>query len=288
MLRKILVVLEMIKFQHTVFALPFAAVGAAYAAEGLPTAGQCFWILLAMVGGRSAAMTFNRMADARFDAANPRTAARALPRGLVSFRFATGFLIASLALFFLSAGMLNRLVLALSPAAAAVILGYSIMKRITPLSHFALGLSLAMAPVGAWLAIRPEPAAFPLLLGAAVFFWVAGFDIIYACEDVEFDRRTGLRSIPAAVGVPASLRIAMACHGTALALLAAPTIFLGLGGWYLAAVALIAPLLAYEHALVRPDDLRRVNQAFFHVNAAVGLTLAGGAILELWRRTGPG
>jgi 4-hydroxybenzoate polyprenyltransferase len=272
--------LEMIKFQHTIFALPFAAVGAACAARGWPALEKCLWILGAMVGARSAAMTFNRIADARYDAANPRTSARAIPRGLVSTRFAAGVLLASLALFVLSAAMLNRTVLLLSPVAAAVILGYSFTKRFTALSHFVLGLSLALAPIGAWLAINPTLHGLPLLIGAGVLFWVAGFDILYACEDVAFDRTAGLKSIPAAIGIPGALRAARVCHAAALAAFGAP-ILLGVSGWYANAVGAVALLLLYEHSIVRPDDLRRVNRAFFHVNAIVSVTLAAGAIAEV-------
>jgi 4-hydroxybenzoate polyprenyltransferase len=282
MIRRFFTVLEMIKFQHTIFALPFAVVGAAYAAQGWPRLSTCLWILGAMVGARSAAMTLNRIADARFDAANPRTAQRAIPRGLVSIRFAAGFLVASLALFFVSAAMLNTPVLLLSPVAAIVILGYSYTKRFTPLSHFALGLSLALAPIGAWLAVRPEFHAFPLMLGAGVLFWVAGFDILYACEDAAFDRGAGLKSVPAAFGIQGALRAARACHAAALAAFAAP-LALGLRGWYATAAAAVALLLLYEHSLVRADDLRRANRAFFHVNAIISVVLAAGAIAELAR-----
>ncbi|HZN62338.1 MAG TPA: UbiA-like polyprenyltransferase [Planctomycetota bacterium] len=274
--------LEMIKFQHTIFALPFAVVGAATAAKGWPPLSACLWILGAMVGARSAAMTFNRIVDARFDAANPRTSGRAIPKGLVSMQSAAGFLVVSLALFFASAAMLNRTVLLLSPVAAVVILGYSFTKRFTPLSHFVLGLSLALAPIGAWLAVDPTLHAFPLLLGAGVLFWVAGFDILYACEDAEFDRTKGLKSIPAAVGIPAALKIARWGHAAALAAFGAP-ILLGMRGWYAGAVAGVALLLLYEHSLVRPDDLRKANRAFFHVNAVISVALAAGALAELAR-----
>ncbi len=283
MLRQVLVVLEMIKIQHTVFALPFAAVGAAYAAGGWPTWRQCLLLLGCMVGARSAAMAFNRIVDARHDAANPRTAGRAIPRGLVSIRFAWGFTAASVALFAGCAALLNGLVLALVPVALAVTFGYSLTKRFTPLCHVVLGLSLAIAPVGAWLALRPELAPFPLLLAGAVTAWVAGFDVLYACEDADFDRRAGLKSIPAALGIPGALAAAKAFHVVAVLFLAAPVAWLGLGGWYAGAVAAIVVLLAWEHALVRPDDLRRVNRAFFHVNAVVAFTLMAGALLELAR-----
>ena len=274
--------LEMIKFQHTLFALPFAIVGAAFAARGWPPLADCLWILGAMVGARSAAMTFNRIADARFDAANPRTAGRAIPRGLVSMKFAAGFLAVSLALFFLSAWMLNRTVFLLSPLAAIVILGYSLTKRFTELCHFVLGLSLALAPIGAWLAVSEQVTALPLLLGAGVLFWVAGFDILYACEDAEFDRSAGLMSVPATLGIRNALWVARGCHVVALLAFAAP-IVLGLQGWYAGAVAAVAALLVYEHAIVKADDLRRANRAFFHVNAIISVALAAGAIAEIAR-----
>ncbi|HKS16361.1 MAG TPA: UbiA-like polyprenyltransferase [Planctomycetota bacterium] len=283
MFRRLLTVLEMIKFQHTVFALPFAVVGAAYGAMGWPPPATCLWILGAMVGARSAAMTFNRIVDARFDAANPRTAGRAIPKGLVSMKFAIGFLVASLALFFASAAMLNQTVLLLSPVAAVIILGYSFTKRFTPLSHFVLGLSLALAPVGAWLAVNPlHPtlAWFPVFLGAGVLFWVAGFDILYACEDAAFDRSAGLKSVPAAIGIPRALWVARACHAAALTAFAAPLLF-GMMGWYALAVLVVSLLLVYEHTLVKADDLRRTNRAFFHVNAIISFTLAAGALVDL-------
>jgi 4-hydroxybenzoate polyprenyltransferase len=277
---RILTVLEMIKFQHTIFALPFAVVGAALAARGWPDPLVCLWILACMVTARTAAMTFNRMVDARFDASNPRTAGRAIPRGLISMGFARGFLLVSLALFFASAAMLNLTVLLLSPLAAFVVLGYSMTKRFTPLCHFVLGLSLAMAPVGAWLAVSPAFDPLPFLIAAGVLFWVAGFDILYACEDADFDRSAGLKSVPAALGVPRALVVARVCHAVAIAAFAAP-ILLGLRGWYAFAVAAVAVLLVYEHAIVRADDLRRANRAFFHVNAVVSAVLAAGAIAEL-------
>jgi 4-hydroxybenzoate polyprenyltransferase len=273
----------MIKVQHTLFALPFAAVGAFYAARGVPTAASLCWITVAMVTARTAAMVFNRIADARFDAANPRTAGRAIPKGLVSVPFAWGVLLVSIALFVFSAAMLNRVTLLLSPVALLVTLGYSYTKRFTALCHLVLGLGLAMAPIGAWLAVRPELDAFPLLIGAAVLFWVAGFDILYACQDVDFDRRAGLRSVPAAVGVKRALRIAKVCHALTVVALALVLPACGIGGWYVAGLVAITMLLAYEHALVREDDLARVNRAFFHVNTIVSVVLATTALLELLR-----
>jgi 4-hydroxybenzoate polyprenyltransferase len=282
MFRRVATVLEMIKIQHTVFALPFAVVGAVYAKQGVPTAAQCAWLLLAMVAARSAAMAFNRAVDARFDAANPRTRIRAIPQGRLTPAFAYAFTAAMAALFVLAAFMLNPLCGALSPVALAITLGYSYTKRFTPLCHFVLGLGLALAPAGAWLGVRPELHPFPLLIAGAVLFWVAGFDMIYACEDFEFDRRTGLRSMPAWIGIGPTLALARACHAATLALLATAVVVHGLGGWFVAGVAVIALLLAYEHALVSPNDLRRVNQAFFHANAAVSVTLGTAALLDLF------
>jgi 4-hydroxybenzoate polyprenyltransferase len=287
MLEKLRRTLDMIKVQHSVFALPWAFVSAFYAAGGLPTGAQMFWILVAMVSARSAAMAFNRIADLRFDAENPRTKDRALPSGRLTVGFAWGFTLAMIALFFLSAAMLNPLCLKLAPVALAVTMGYSYTKRFTAFCHGFLGLSLAIAPIGAWLAVRPDGADHPLpyLLGAAVLFWIAGADILYACEDVEFDRRKGLRSVPAALGLRGAMIVSALCHGVAVAALAAAGRAGGLGPWYYAAVAAIALLLIYEHAIVSPTDLRRVNRAFFHVNAVVsGVILAGGILDLLTRR----
>lgn len=269
----------MIKFQHSLFALPWAFAGAVYAARGIPTGSQILWILAAMVSARTAAMTFNRIADADLDAENPRTKDRAIPRGLVTPTFAAFLTGAMVGLFGASAAMLNGLCLALVPVALVVLFGYSYTKRFTPLCHWALGLSLAMAPVGAWLAIDPRWAPLPLLLGAAVVFWIAGADILYACEDVEFDRRRGLKSIPAWLGVRGAFAVARGSHAvTIMALVAAGAVArLGIAWWI--GVAAIAALLAYEHAIVKPDDLRRVNRAFFHVNAAAGFVVLGMALL---------
>lgn len=276
--------LEAIKFQHTVFALPFAAAGACAAAGGLPSGWQVLWITVAMVSARTAAMLFNRIVDARHDADNPRTRDRAIPAGRVGLPMAKAWTAGAAAVFLLSAAMLNGVVLALAPVALAVTLGYSLLKRVTPLTHLVLGLSLAMAPVGAWLAVSPVLAPFPLLLAAGVLFWVAGFDILYACQDVDFDRKAGLHSIPAALGVPGALRVAKIFHALSVVALAAVVPAAGAGGWYVAGVAAIALLLSYEHALVRPDDLRRVNQAFFHVNAAVSLTLGAATLADVFTR----
>jgi len=269
----------MIKFQHSLFALPWAGVGALYAAGGLPTGRQVLWILVAMVSARSAAMAFNRIADAKFDRENPRTKDRILPSGTWAFT------IAMIALFILSAAMLNRLCLTLTPVALLVVLGYSYTKRFTALCHFVLGLSLGMAPIGAWLGIRPEWNPLPFLLGGAVLFWIAGADIVYACEDVEFDRRVGLRSVPAALGVRGALRISLFCHILTLGALIAVGLVAHLGILFYAGLGAIALLLLYEHAIVKPDDLRRVNTAFFHLNAAISIAVFVICVADLMARS---
>ena len=262
---------RMIRFSHSVFALPFALTSVALAArEGTLTARQVVWIVVAMVSARSAAMGFNRLADHWIDARNPRTATRELPRGVLSRREAWGFFWVSVAVFVLAAAQLSTLCLVLSPVALAIVLGYSYTKRFTAASQLVLGLSLAVAPVGAWLAIRGRFEAVPLVLALAVVLWVAGFDTIYACQDVDFDRREGLRSIPASLGVRRALLIARALHALAVLVLLGLYGLVPLHGLYLAGVAAVAALLAYEHALVRPDDLSRVMEAF-NLNGWVSL-----------------
>ena len=264
-------VLETIKFQHTIFALPFALTGMILAARGWPPVRIFGWVVVAMVGARSAAMTFNRIVDRRIDAANPRTAGRALPAGRLSLRFAWGFTLVSVALFVLAAGMLNRLCLALSPVALAVILGYSFTKRFTAASHLALGLALGIAPMAGWLAVRGSFAPAPFLLTAAVVAWTAGFDILYACQDIEFDRSVGLYSIPARLGVGRALKVSAGLHLITVLALAALVPVADLGWVYRLGIVLIAGLLLYEHSLVSPRDLSRLNAAFFRVNAAVSI-----------------
>jgi 4-hydroxybenzoate polyprenyltransferase len=280
--------LAMIKFQHTLFALPFAFTGAALAAGGLPTARQIGWIIGAMVGARSAAMVWNRIADLRFDRLNPRTASRPLVTGELGLPFAWGFLVASVALFYASAAMLNRLSLLLATPALALILFYSHAKRFTWTTHLFLGASLGLAPLGAWVAVRGTIETAPLLLGTllgtAVALWVAGFDIIYSCQDVEFDRREGLHSVPVRFGVGAALRISSLLHVGTIALLMALPFLLPLGTAYLSGVIGMAALLWYEHRLVRPDDLSRVNQAFFTVNGCVSFLILLTTALDLLLR----
>jgi 4-hydroxybenzoate polyprenyltransferase len=271
----------MIKFQHTVFALPFALTGAILAAGGRPPWRTIGWIFGAMVGARSAAMVWNRIADLEFDRRNPRTAARPLVTGELGLPFAWLFLAASLALFYVGAAMLNDLALLLATPAAVIILGYSYAKRFTWATHLALGFSLAIAPIGAWVAVTGGLGAAPLVLGAAVAAWVAGFDVLYSCQDVDFDRRAGLHSVPARFGVPAALAIARALHALTVVLLLAMPLVTPLGGPWLAGVALVAVLLAWEHRLVRADDLSRINQAFFTVNGVVGFVVLAAAVADL-------
>ncbi|MGI8786104.1 MAG: UbiA-like polyprenyltransferase [Acidobacteriota bacterium] len=265
--------LEMIKFEHTVFALPFALLGAFLAARGAPPTRVLFWIAVAMLGARSAAMAFNRWADRSFDAENPRTSGRALPRRLVSAGFVLGFTVFFAAVFFLAAWQLNWLTLALAPLALVIVLAYSYTKRFTAMSHFFLGLALAVAPVGGWIAVRGEVSLEPWLLALCVLLWVSGFDLIYACQDVEFDRGRGLYSIPARFGVGATLGLSIGLHAAMVALLLILHHLLGLGVLSLAGIAVVAALLIYEHALVRPDDLSRVNAAFFMVNGIISVIL---------------
>ena len=286
-LRNLRTTLEMIKIEHTLFALPFAFLGAVLAAGGLPTWRQALWVTLAMVGARSCAMAFNRIVDRDFDAANPRTRARAIPAGLLSVSFAWAFTLAAAALFFLASAMLNRLALALAPVALASVLAYSYTKRFTALSHVVLGWCLAIAPTGAWVAVRgtiDSPA--PLLLSLVVLLWTAGFDVLYACQDYDFDRAAGLRSIPARVGVARALWVSRALHACAFVALVALYFYTSLGALALAGVVSTGALLVYQHSLVRADDLRRLDAAFFTTNAFVSVillaTFGGAVFLKLW------
>ena len=264
----------MIKIEHTLFALPFAFLGALLAANGLPTLRQVLWIIVAMVGARSAAMAFNRIADRNIDARNPRTATRAIPAGLLSVGFVWAFTIISAAVFLIAAAMLNRLTLLLAPVALASVLLYSFTKRWTQFSHIVLGWCLAIAPTGAWIAVRGEfGSPVPLLLSLVVLLWTAGFDILYACQDYDFDRREGLRSIPARVGISRALWIARALHAAAFLALVSLYVLTGLGPLAFAGVIATGALLVYQHRLVRADDLGRLNAAFFTTNAFVSVIL---------------
>ncbi|MGH9414767.1 MAG: UbiA-like polyprenyltransferase [Terriglobales bacterium] len=275
--------LEMIKFEHSVFALPFALLGALLAARGWPPWSVLGWIVVAMVGARSAAMTFNRIVDRHLDAANPRTRQRALAAGTLSLAFAWSFLAVSAALFFVAAWQLNPLCLKLSPLALGWVLFYSYTKRFTWLSHWVLGLGLGIAPAAAWIAVRGSLAPRILLLSGAVALWVAGFDLLYACQDVDFDRQhPGLRSVPKAAGVAASLRLAQLCHVLMLGLLVWLLVSSGLGSLAWLGLIVVAVLLLWEHSLLAPNDLSRMNAAFFTVNGYIGILLLvfwGAAIL---------
>jgi 4-hydroxybenzoate polyprenyltransferase len=282
-LRSLRTVLEMIKFEHTLFALPFALLGMVLAAGGWPAAGTLLWIVVAMVAARSAAMAFNRLADREIDAANPRTRGRALPAGLVTPAWVAGFVAGCCALLMVAAWRLNPLALALSPLAVVVLLGYSFTKRFTWASHLVLGLALAGAPLGAWVAVRGELAArTPFLLAAAVLLWVAGFDMLYALQDREFDRQRGLLSVPARFGVEGALGASALAHLAMLILLArlpaaygADTGGVGpaLGALYWVAWAGCVALVTYQHWVVRPRDLSRLDAAFFTANGALSVWL---------------
>lgn len=282
MWRRVAVWLEMIKFEHTIFALPFALMAVVTAGEGWPGWGPLGWVLLAMVGARSSAMTMNRILDLRYDAANPRTAARALPAGVISVGQAWLFALATAAALVLAAGMLNRLALWLSPLALLVIWGYSYTKRFTQLSHLVLGLALGVAPSAAWIALTGTLAWPPVVLSAAVLCWTAGFDIIYACQDVEFDRRVGLFSMPARLGVARALQVSTGLHALACVLFAGFGYLAGLGWGYGVAVLLTGGLLTAQHRMVRPDDLRRVNAAFFTANGMVSLVMLAGTLVDIF------
>ena len=283
LLRDIHVTLEMIKIEHTLFALPFAFLGAVLAANGLPSARQILWITVAMVGARSTAMAFNRIADREYDALNPRTSSRALPAGLLSVGFVGAFTVISAALFFVAAAMLNRLTLILAPVALASVLLYSFSKRWTVLSHLLLGWCLAIAPTGAWIAVRGSlDSPIPLLLSLVVLLWTAGFDVLYACQDFDFDMEAGLHSIPRRFGIARALWIARFFHLAAFAALLALYSITQLGMLALLGVVATAVLLTYQHRLVRAGDLSKLNAAFFTTNAFVSVILLvtfGGAAL---------
>jgi len=259
----------MIKWEHSIFALPFALCGAMLAAGGFPSARQVLWIVVAMVAARSAAMAFNRWADAAIDASNPRTSARALPAGHLSPAFVVTFVVASSAVFLLAASQLNRLALELSPIALAVVLLYSYTKRVTRWSHLVLGFALGIAPSAAWIAVRGSLDPRILLLTAAVTFWVAGFDVLYACQDYDFDRQEGLHSVPRYFGIGGALWIARAFHVVMIGLLIAVLMAFAAGKVAACGVALVIVLLIYEHSLVRPHDLSKLNAAFFTMNGVI-------------------
>jgi len=271
----------MIKWEHSVFALPFALCGAMLAAGGWPSFHQLLWIVIAMVAARSAAMSFNRLADASIDAANPRTQTRALPAGILTHGFVRSFVLFSAALFLLAAWELNRLAFLLSPVALAVLLLYSYTKRFTRWSHVVLGFALGIAPAAAWIAVRGSLDGRILLLTAAVTFWVAGFDVLYACQDLDFDRSAGLHSIPRYCGVGRSLWIARLFHALMLALLLLLVWAFALGAIAITGVGAVLLLIAYEHSLVSKDDLSKLNAAFFAMNGVISVVFFVFVALDL-------
>ncbi len=279
--RKLAILLEMIKFQHTVFALPFALMGAFLAARGLPSLRVFFWVLLAMVGARTCAMTFNRIADHRFDAANPRTAGRALPAGQVSLKESWLLVGASGALFFVACAMLNTTALLIAPFALGLTLVYSLTKRFTWLCHVVLGLALACSPLGGWVAVADGVSGYPWVLSVGVLLWVAGFDCIYACLDADFDREAGLHSMPSIFGRTASFRIAVFFHLLAFVLFTLTGVQMGLNLWYYAGIAVTGAALFYQHLIVNPRDLSRIRMSFFSMNGLISLTLFVATCLSL-------
>jgi 4-hydroxybenzoate polyprenyltransferase len=283
LLHNIRLLLDLVKFEHTIFAMPFALISVLLASRGRPGSFSSYlltWIVLAMVGARSAAMAFNRLADAEIDRKNPRTASRHLPAGLLARRQVWLFFFASVALFEYAAWKLNRLCFALSPIALASILGYSYTKRFTSLCHLFLGFAIGIAPIGAWLAIRGTLDIVPILLGAAVMLWIGGFDIIYALQDYEHDLRSPLYSLPKALGKANALLVSRLMHLTMVGLLLLIGALCGLHLFYYLGVTLVAALIAYEQSIVKPDDLSRVNLAFFTLNGWVSVTLFAFVLLD--------
>jgi len=283
-LSKISTTLEMIKWEHSIFALPFALTAMLLAAGGLPPWRTVAWIVVAMVAARSAAMAFNRWADADFDATNPRTSNRAIPAGLLTRKFVLGFISAAVLVFLVAAAELNRLTLELAPLALAVLLGYSYLKRFTRWSHLGLGLALGLAPAAAWIAVRGSLDPRILVLTAAVTLWAGGFDVLYACQDYEHDRAAGLHSLPQAVGIATAFRAARAMHVAALWALAwfAWLFNFGLAGWL--GIVAVGLLLTYEHVIVSPRDLRRLNAAFFTMNGVIAMVFLAFVSADLWLR----
>ena len=278
--------LDLIKFEHTIFALPFAYLGMVLAAHGLPTLSQFIWISIAMASARTLAMSFNRFADRQIDARNPRTASRPIQTGKISVRTVVIGAIVSLAILALAAWQLNSLTLQLMPGAIVFLLGYAYTKRFTVLSHFILGFTDGLAPIGAWAGVRASvftAADLPAwLLLFAVTFWIGGFDLIYACQDTEFDRAEKLHSVPARWGNAVALRLAQISHVITLGLLVAVGAIMNLGVIYWIGLVIVAALIIYEHSLVKPDDLSKVNVAFFNVNGYISITIFVAALVAVY------
>jgi 4-hydroxybenzoate polyprenyltransferase len=278
------VTLEMIKWEHSIFALPFALTGAMLAAHGWPSPGTLGLIVVCMVAARSAAMAFNRLVDADLDRVNPRTANRALPAGTLTRGFAVGFVIVCSLVFFAAAATLNRLTLELAPVALGVVLVYSYMKRITRWSHLVLGLALGIAPSAAWIAVRGSLDSRVIVLTLIVTLWVGGFDVLYACQDFEHDRRAGLHSVPQSFGLDGAFRIARVMHLLAVALMIWLVRLFHLGAAAGVGIAVVALLLAYEHSIVSPRDLRRMNAAFFTLNGIISVIFFLSVAVDMWMR----
>jgi 4-hydroxybenzoate polyprenyltransferase len=270
---KIKTLLEMIKFEHSVFALPFALMGALLAARGLPEATVLFWLIMAMVWARTAAMGFNRIVDRKFDAANPRTAGRAIPAGTVKLSEAWALVLGASALFFLSCAMLNPLALLISPLALGLTLLYSLTKRFTWLCHVVLGVALALSPLGGWVAVAGSLSGFPWVLSLGVAFWVAGFDAVYACLDAEFDRAAGLFSLPVRFGSRQAFRLAVFFHVLAFICFVVTGLIMGLHFIFGVGLVIAAGALFYQHLAVNPGDLSRIRLSFFTMNGLISLVL---------------
>jgi 4-hydroxybenzoate polyprenyltransferase len=273
MFKKIAILLEMIKFKLTIFAMPFAFMGAFLAGRGAPGALTALKIVLAMVGARTCAMGFNRIVDSKFDAANPRTASRAIPAGLVKSVEAWLLVIIAGLLFFYAAWSLNPLTLKLAPFALGLTLFYSLTKRFTSWCHLVLGIALAFSPFGGWVAVQGTVAHYPWALSAAVLFWVAGFDTVYACLDAEFDRKTGLHSLPSLLGAANAFRLAAVFHGIAFCFFAFSGVQAGLNLVYYVGLMITAGLLFYQHSLVNPNDLSKIKGSFFSMNGIISIVL---------------
>lgn len=284
MLKKIGVLLEMIQFKHSVFALPFALMGAFLAGRGSPPLRVFFWVVVAMVGARTAAMTFNRIADRRFDAANPRTSSRAIPAGQVSLLESWLLLAAATTLFFTACALLNRLALLIAPFALALTFFYSLTKRFTWLCHVVLGVALAISPLGGWVAVAGTLSGYPWVLSLAVLFWVAGFDIIYATQDAAFDQEAGLYSLPAVLGQQNALRLSVAFHVLAFLLFTLTGWLQALNGVYYIGIVLTGAALFSQHLLINPRDLSRIQLSFFSLNGFIALTLFLATCISLLMR----
>lgn len=284
MFKKIGILLEMIKFKLTVFALPFALTGAFLAADGVPDIMVFFWMVLAMVGARTCAMGFNRIADWKFDKANPRTANRAIPAGEVKLTEAWGMVIVSGLFFFFACYNLNTLTMIIAPFALGLTLFYSLTKRFTPLCHLVLGIALAMAPLGGWVAVSGSFTGFPWVLFVGVILWVAGFDTIYACLDAEFDKGAKLHSLPSAIGPQNAFRLAGLFHIVAFVCFTLTGIVTGLNVVYYLGVVVTAGALLYQHAIVKPEDLSRIHASFFQMNGLISLTLFAATWISLAMR----